>query len=121
MDRAARPLPRRSAISSDGCRSANPLWGAPRIHGELLMLGLDIAEPTVSKYMVRARTPPSQTWKHLPPPITSRPWSPIDFFTVPTATFRILYVFVVLSHSGDGVVHFNVTDRPHRPSGRRGS
>jgi transposase InsO family protein len=89
----------------------NPTWGAPRIHGELLMLGIDIAEPTVSKYMVRPRKPPSQTWKtflrnHVDDMVS------IDFFTVPTATFRILYVLVILSHGRRRIVHFNVTESP---------
>jgi len=89
----------------------NPTWGAPRIHGELLMLGIDIAEPTVSKYMVQPRKPPSQTWKtflrnHVGDMVS------IDFFTVPTATFRILYVLVILSHGRRRIVHFNVTDSP---------
>ena len=76
------------------CR-ANPLWGAPRIHGELLKLGLDISEATVSKYMLRRYGPPSQSWRaflrnH------ARDTVSLDFFTVPTATFRILFVFLVL-------------------------
>ncbi len=86
----------------------NPLWGAPRIHGEMLKLGLDVAQATVSRYMPRERKPPSQTWrtflKNHATAIAS-----IDFFTVPTATFRVLYVFVVLSHERRRVVHFNVT------------
>ena len=90
---------------------ANPLWGAPRIHGELLKLGIDLAQSTISKYMVRRRRPPSQTWKtflrnHLGETAS------IDFFTVPTATFRVLYVFLVLSHKRRRVLHFNVTDSP---------
>ncbi len=89
----------------------NPLWGAPRIHGEVLKLGLDGAQATVSRYMPRARKPPSQTWrtflKNHATAIAS-----IDFFTVPTATFRVLYVFLVLSHERRRVVHFNVTYSP---------
>ncbi|MFH1679892.1 MAG: integrase core domain-containing protein, partial [Candidatus Eisenbacteria bacterium] len=91
--------------------SENPRWGAPRIYGELLKLGIDIAEPTVSKYMVRPKSPPSQTWKtflhnHVDEMVS------VDFSSVPTATFRILYVFVVLSHERRRIVHFNVTDSP---------
>src|SRR5207249_9105694 len=76
---------------------ANPLWGAPRIHGELLKLGLTVSQATVSKYMVRPRRPPSQAWRtflknHAQELIA------LDFFTVPTATFRVLFVLVVLSH-----------------------
>ena len=89
----------------------NPLWGAPRIHGEMLKLGLDVAQATVSKYMPRGKRPPSQTWrtflKNHATAIAST-----DFFTVPTATFRVLYVFIVLSHERRRVVHFNVTDSP---------
>jgi transposase InsO family protein len=90
---------------------ANPLWGAPRIHGELLKLGLTVSQATVSKYMVRPRTPPSQAWRtflknHAPDLIA------LDFFTVPTATFRVLFVLVVLTHSRRRLVHFNVTEHP---------
>jgi len=89
----------------------NPLWGAPRIHGEMLKLGLDVAQATVSRYIPRERRPPSQTWraflKNHATAIAS-----VDFFTVPTTTFRILYVFLVLSHERRRVIHFNVTDSP---------
>jgi hypothetical protein len=72
----------------------NPLWGAPRIHGELLKLGVDIGETSVSKYMVRRRNPPSQTWRTLLGNHVKSTVS-IDFFTVPTIRFRVLYVFLV--------------------------
>jgi putative transposase len=90
---------------------ANPLWGAPRIHGELLKLGLTVSEATVSNYMVRPRRPPSQAWRtflknHAPDIIA------LDFFTVPTATFRVLFVLIVLTHSRRRLVHFNVTEHP---------
>jgi hypothetical protein len=90
---------------------ANPLWGAPRIHGELLKLGIDISERSVSRLMPKVRNPPSQTWRtfldnHF------RELVSIDFLTVPTATFRVLYVFVVLAHDRRRVVHFNVTEHP---------
>ena len=89
----------------------NPLWGAPRIHGELLKLGIDIGETSVSKYMVRQRKPPSQTWRtlldnHLQSLVS------VDFFTVPTIRFQILYVFLVLAHNRRRVIHFNVTAHP---------
>jgi len=89
----------------------NPLWGAPRVHGELQMLGIDVSQTTVAKYMIRHRKPPSQTWRtfldnHVKDLVS------IDFFTVPTATFRILYVFLVLRHERRQVVHFNVTEQP---------
>jgi putative transposase len=90
---------------------ANPLWGAPRIHGELLKLGIQISQTTVAKYMPRRRRPPSQTWRafldnHLKNLVS------IDFFTVPSATFHILFVFVVLAHDRRRVLHFNVTEHP---------
>jgi len=90
---------------------ANPLWGAPRIHGELLKLGLTVSQATVSKYMIRRRKPPSQTWRTF---LTNhvRDLVAIDFFTVPTATFWILFVLVVLSHERRRLVHFNVTEHP---------
>ena len=90
---------------------ANPLWGAPRIHGELQKLGLEISQATVSKYVVRRRTPPSQTWRtfldnHLGTLVS------VDFFVVPTVMFKVLFVFVVLAHERRRVVHINVTDAP---------
>ena len=76
---------------------ANPLWGAPRIHGELLKLGIEVSQATVSKYMVRHRKPPSQSWKTFLENHASEVVS-LDFLTVPTATFRVLYVLVILGH-----------------------
>jgi transposase InsO family protein len=89
----------------------NPLWGAPRIYGELLKLGIEIGETSVSKYMVRRRRPPSQTWRtfldnHLKSMVS------VDFFTVPTIRFQILYVFLVLAHDRRRIVHFAVTMHP---------
>jgi len=77
----------------------------------LLKLGLTVSQATVSKYMIRPRKPPSQTWRaflknHAKDLIA------VDFFTVPTATFRILFVLVVLSHDRRRLVHFNVTEHP---------
>ena len=90
---------------------ANPLWGAPRIHGELLKLGIAVAQSTVTQYLPRRRKPPSQTWRtFLTNHLTQT--AGIDFFTVPTATFRVLFVFVVLSHERRRVVHFGVTEHP---------
>jgi putative transposase len=90
---------------------ANPLWGAPRIHGELLKLGVDIGETSVSKYMVRQRKSPSQTWRtfldnHIHQLVS------VDFFTVPTIRFQVLYVFLVLAHEQRRILHFNVTAHP---------
>jgi len=92
------------------CRE-NPGWGAPRIHGELLKLGIDIGETSVGKYMVRRRKPPSQTWRTFLENHVSQLAS-IDFFTVPTIRFQVLYVFLVLAHDRRRIVHFNVTAHP---------
>src|ERR1700680_739556 len=92
------------------CRE-NPGWGAPRIHGELLKLGIDIGESSVSKYMVRFRKPPSQNWRTFLENHAKQLIS-IDFFTVPTIRFQILYVFLVLAHDRRRILHFNVTAHP---------
>ena len=89
----------------------NAIWGAPRIHGELLKLGIDIGETSVSKYMIRRRRPPSQTWRtflenHVKSMVS------VDFFTVPTIRFQILYVFLVLAHDRRRILHFAVTAHP---------
>ena len=86
------------------CRE-NPGWGAPRIHGELLKLGFDLGESSVSKYMVRGRKPPSQTCRIFLDNHCTQLVS-IDFFTVPTLRFQVLYVFLVLARR---VLHRNVT------------
>jgi putative transposase len=90
---------------------ANPLWGAPRIHGELLKLGITVSQSTVAKYMMRRRQPPSQTWRtflanHLGQIMAA------DFVVVPTATYRLLFVLVILAHDRRRVVHVAVTDHP---------
>jgi putative transposase len=90
---------------------ANPLWGAPRIHGELQKLGFEISQATVAKYLGRRGGPPSQSWRTFLTNHISQLAS-IDFFTVPTATFRVLFVFVVLSHNRRRIVHLNVTAHP---------
>ena len=72
---------------------ANPTWGAPRIHGELLKLGMNIGETSVSKYMVRLRRPPSQTWRTFLENHVKNLVS-VDFFTVPTLRFQVLYVIL---------------------------
>jgi putative transposase len=92
------------------CRE-NPTWGAPRIHGELLELGVDIGETSVSKYMVRLPKPPSQTWRTFLENRISQLVS-VDFFTVPTIRFQVLYVFLGLAHDRRRIVHFNVTAHP---------
>lgn len=91
--------------------AANPLWGAPRIHGELGKLGVEVSERTVSRLVRRPRRPPSQTWRtFLTNHVTAL--SSIDFFTVPTVTGRVLFVFVVLLHHRRQIVHFNITEHP---------
>jgi hypothetical protein len=87
----------------------NPFWGAPRIHGELLKVCINHRQTSVSK--VRGSRPPSQTWRtflenHLKSVVS------IDFFTVPTLRFQILYVFLVLAHDRRRILHFGVTPHP---------
>ena len=90
---------------------ANALWGAPRIHGELQKLGVEISQAAVSKYVVRHRRPPSPSWRtfldnHLGSLVS------VDFFVVPTVMCKVLFVFLVLAHDRRRVVHVNVTDAP---------
>ena len=90
---------------------ANPRWGAPRIHGELLKLGIDVGQTSVAKYMARRRNPPSQTWRtflanHVGQIVAA------DFFVVPSATGRLLFVLVMLAHERRRIVHVAVTDHP---------
>ncbi len=89
----------------------NPGWGAPRIRSELLLLGYTVAQATVAKYMPKTRKPPSQTWRTF---LTNHvsDIAAIDFFTVPTLTFGVLYGFLVLRRAQRQVVHFNVTAHP---------
>ena len=91
--------------------TANPLWGAPRIHGELLKLGIEISERTVSRLMPKSRPHPAQTWRTF---LANHVFDlvSIDFFTVPTARLRVLFVLVALAHHRRRVVHFNVTEHP---------
>ena len=95
----------------EGMVESNPLWRAPRLHGELKMLGIEISERTVSRILRKLPRPPSQTWKtflrnHIGQMVS------IDFFTVPTVTMRVLSVFLVLEHRRRQVLHFNVTEHP---------
>ncbi len=90
---------------------SNPTWGSPRIVGELRKLGINVAKSTVEKYRPRVDKPPSPTWKaflnnHVKDIVAC------DFFTVPTATFRVLFVFIILAHERRRIVHFNVTEHP---------
>jgi transposase InsO family protein len=104
MSREVRDLIRRMSRE-------NPLWGAPRIHGELMKLGIGVSEATVSKYMTRHPKPPSQTWRtFLENHVGSL--ASIDFFVVPTATFTLLFAFIVLQHERRRIVHIGVTAHP---------
>ena len=115
--RKSRRLPGRPEVAANirdlirRMSQANPLWGAPRFQGELLKLGIAVAPSTVARYMPRLRKPPSQTWRTF---LTNHlaQTAAIDFFTVPTATFRVLFVFVVLAHERRRVLHFGVTEHP---------
>jgi hypothetical protein len=91
--------------------SENPLWGAPRIHGELLKLGFELAESTVSKYMIRRRGPPSQTWRAFLRNHADA-IAAIDLCVVPTLTFERLFAFLVLGHGRRQLVWFGVTRNP---------
>jgi transposase InsO family protein len=81
------------------------------VHGELLKLGMDVSERTVSRWMPRRTKPPSQNWRAILDNHVGELLS-IDFFTVPIAAFRVLFVFVVLAHDRRRIVHFNVTEHP---------
>ena len=89
----------------------NPLWGAPRIHGELLKLGYEIAESTVSKYMVRRRGPPSQTWRTFLRNHADA-IAAIDLCVVPTLNFERLFAFLVVGHGRRQLLWFAVTRHP---------
>jgi putative transposase len=91
--------------------NANPLWGAPRIHGELLKLGIDVCQATVAKYIVRRCKPPSQTWRTFLKNHRTQ-LAALDFFVVPTVTCRLLFVLVMLAHDRRRVVHVAVTAHP---------
>jgi len=95
----------------EGMVAANPLWRAPRIHGELTMLGIEISERTVPRILRKLPRQPGQTWKtflynHLGQMVS------IDFFPVPTITMKVLFVFIVLEHRRREVLHFGVTEHP---------
>ena len=92
-------------------QAENLTWGAPRIHGELIKLGFNLSEATVSKYTKKYRKPPSQSWRTF---LVNHADSiaAVDFFTLPTVTFHVLYMFIVLEHGRRRIVHFNVTAHP---------
>ena len=90
---------------------ANPLWGAPRIHGELLKLGIEVSQATVGRYLSWRPKVPSPTWRsflnnHM------HEIAAIDMFVVVTARFQLLYALVVLDHEQRKVIHFDVTRNP---------
>jgi transposase InsO family protein len=90
---------------------SNPTWGSPRIMGELHKIGINVAKSTVEKYRPKGRKLSSPTWKaflnnHVKDLVSC------DFFTVPTATFRVLFVFIILAHDRRRIVHFNLTEHP---------
>jgi putative transposase len=94
----------------------NPTWGAPRIHGELLMLGFDISERTISRWMKRAPKDPEPAKRWLAFLRNHREAiAAMDFFTVPTITFGVLYCFFVIAHDRRRILHFNVTKHPTSP------
>jgi transposase InsO family protein len=104
VDREVRDLIRQMSV-------ANPLWGAPRIHGELLKLGIEISQATVAKYMVRRRGTPSPTWRSF---LRNQAAgiAAIDMFVVVSASFRLLYVMIILTHDRRKIVRFDVTRHP---------
>ena len=112
-----RTTPGRPAVSQElrtlirDIAIANPRWGSPRILGELRKLGIAVAKSTIEKYRVRLRRPPSPSWRallknHLPEIVA------LDFFTVPTAGFRVLFVLIVMAHDRRRILHFSVTEHP---------
>jgi len=109
--------PGRPAISNEGRNlirdmwQSNPMWGSPRIVGELRKLGINVAKSTVEKYRPHVRKPSSPTWKaflknHVTDSVAC------DSFTVPTASFKVLFVFLLLAHERRRIVHFNITEHP---------
>jgi hypothetical protein len=107
--------PRASAEVRDLIREmsiANPLWGAPRIHGELLKLGIDVGQTTVAKYMEKRRSPPSQGWKTFLRNHADGIAS-IDMFVVPTVSFRLLYGLLILQHARRELLWLGVTAHPN--------
>jgi putative transposase len=104
LDATIRQLIRRMARE-------NPTWGRRRIHAELALLGYQVAELTIAKYMPRRSPRPSPTWRVFLA-THARDIVAVDFFLVPTLTFRLLFVFVVLRHDRRELLHLKVTDHP---------
>jgi putative transposase len=91
--------------------TANPLWGAPRVHGELQKLGISVSQATVAKYLRRHPRPPSQTWRTFLTNHANQIMA-TDLFVVPTVTLRMLFVLVILAHERRQIVHVAVTSHP---------
>ena len=113
LSRTRRPgrlaIPKEVQALIRGISAANPRWGASRILGEVRKLGIVVAKSTVEKYRVRPRRAPSPAWRtflkiHATELVT------LDFFTVPTVGFKVLFVLMILAHARRKVVHFNVTE-----------
>jgi hypothetical protein len=104
VDREVRDLIRQMS-------GANPLWGAPRLHGELLKLGIEISQATVAKYMVRRRGTPSPTWRSFLRN-QAEGIASIDMFVVASASFQLFYVMIILAHDRRKIVRAAVTDHP---------
>jgi hypothetical protein len=104
IDTELRVLIRRMSVE-------NPLWGAPRIHGELLKLGFEVAQSSVAKYMARRRGPPSQGWKTF---LNNHAdgIAAMDQFVVPTISFRLLYGLLIMGHGRRQILWFGVTSQP---------
>ena len=90
---------------------ANALWGAPRIHGELLKLGIEVCQTTVANYMVKRRGSPSPSWKTFLA-MHAEGIAAMDMFIVPTITFKLLYCLVIIRHGRRQLLSFSVTDHP---------
>jgi transposase InsO family protein len=89
----------------------SPSWGSPRIQSELRKLGIDVAKSTVENYRIRSRRPPSPTWRAF---LAShgKELASLDFFTVSTVRFKVLFVLIILAHDRRRVVHFHITEHP---------
>jgi hypothetical protein len=108
IDDRVRPARARGHLAEE-----NPIWGAPRIHGELQKLGFDLSERTVARYLqrVQRRGDPGKSWLTF---LTNHREviAAFDFFTVPTLSFQVLYCFFVIEHGRRKILHFNVTRHP---------
>ena len=121
QDVLAMEVPASAWATGKGCReliqlirrmwTVNPTWGSPRIRDELAKLGLQASTATIRKYRPKSRRPPSQSWRTFLQNHAGA-IAAMDFFVVPTVTFRLLYVLVVMTHERRKVIHFNITEAP---------